>query len=151
MIYMIYGMGKRGSTMEINGDLQTVSMQMQYGAGTSKMSSEVSTSKSSDETNISNTSKASNLAAYSKTKSMANTKYTAVSKDGDTLELSSSAISSAKAASSSTSSVVSSETSSSSDTISDTELATYTESKLRQLLSSNQITRQQYEKAISGK
>ncbi len=117
--------------MEINGDLQTVSMQMQYGAGTSKMASEVSTSKSSDETSA---SKTSDLAAYSKTKSMANTKYTAVSKDGDTLELSSSAINS-----------------SSSDTISDTELATYTESKLRQLLSSNQITRQQYEKAISGK
>lgn len=131
--------------MEINGDLETVSMQMQYGAGISKISSEVSASKSSDETDISSTSKASSLESYSKTKSMSNTKYTAVSKDGDTLELSSNAISSKAASDSSTSS------SSSSEKLTDTELATYTTSELRQLLSSNQITRQQYEKAISSK
>lgn len=58
--------------------------------------------------------------------------YTAISKDGDTLEIS------MKSAGNTTK-------------MTDAALAKCTKTKLKQLLSSGQITKQQYEKAVKGK
>ncbi len=74
-----------------------------------------------------------------------NKKYTAVSKNGDTLELSGVG----KKNSVTLKSI--NNTSSSTQEISDATLSTYSSVKLKQLYSQNEITKQQYDKAMNNK
>lgn len=81
-----------------------------------------------------------------------NKKYTSISKNGDTLELSEAGKKNA-AALQNVSNINSSNSSSSSSTqnISDATLASCSTSKLQQLYSQNAITKQQYDKAMNSK